>query len=295
MKVIEPAKISTFFSTVLEDEYPLWSPDTSYAAGVRVLTPSTHQTWQSVQSGNSNHNPINDDGLWWILVGATDRYKPFDKKIGDRAVRDGDMQWTLTLPTQADGLALFGIGAATIRVRIVLSGTTLYDVTHQVIDTSSVTDWYSFFTYAPVFESELILTDLPGFAGAQLQVTFSSGGGQTSIGEIVAGRVQVLGTTLEGSSIGITDYSLKDRDEWGNPLIVERAFADTTTFTFAMPPTDGRRVKRLLASLRATPAVYFADADTAEFGTTIYGFFNDFDIPLTHGMSFANLEIEGLV
>lgn len=295
MKVIVPANITTFTSNVVENEYPAWATGMTYDAGARVITLATHQVWQSVQAGNSGKNPVTDAGTWWILVGATDLYKPFDKKINDRASRNSDMQWTMSLTTQADGLALFGIGAATIRVQITLSGATLYDQTHQVIDTSEITDWYSFFTYVPAFETELILTDLPAFAGAQVQVTLSSGGGATSIGEIVLGRVQTLGVTLEGSSIGMTDYSLKDRDEWGNPLIVERPFSDTTTFSFAMPPQDGRRVKRILSSLRATPAVYFADADTADFGTTIYGFFADFDIPLTHGMSFANLEIEGLV
>lgn len=301
MKVIVPANITTFTSSVAENEYAAWANGTTYAAGARVITASSHQVWQSARAGNVGNNPLTSatsaDGstINWILVGSTDRYKPFDRKISDFATRNADMSWTITMPTRADGLALFGISAASVRVLISLSGTVMYDQTQQIIDTSEIIDWYSFFTYVPQFDTELILTDLPIFAGSTVQITFSSGGGATSIGEIVLGQVQTLGISQEGTSVGITDYSVKERDDWGNPVIVERAFADTTSFSFAMPMTDARRVKRILSGLRASPAVYFVGADTARFGTTIYGFFNDFDIPLSHGMSFANLEIEGLV
>lgn len=301
MKVIVPADTTTFTSDVAENEYPAWTTGTTYALGARVITASSHQVWQSARAGNQGNNPLtaatSADGatINWVLVGATDRWKPFDKKVSDIATRNGNMTWTITLPTRADSLALFGLGASSVRVRITLSGSVLYDVTHQVIDTTSIMDWYDFFTYQPEFDTEMVLTDLPAFAGSTVQITFAAGGGSTSIGEIVLGQVKTLGVSQEGTSVGITDYSIKERDDWGNPVIVERAFADTTNFSFAMPMGDARRVKRILSSLRATPAVYFVDADTEKLGTTIFGFFSDFDIPLTHGMSFANLEIEGLV
>ncbi|MDB6454681.1 hypothetical protein [Falsirhodobacter sp. 20TX0035] len=295
MKVIVPDPIASLTTNVPEDDYPAWANGTTYASGARVITAASHQVWQSVQAANTGHSPTTDDGTWWVLVGATDRYKPFDAKLSDAVTRQMNMSWTVTPVSRADGLALFGVGASSVNVKITASGSTLYDQTFQILDTSAIVDWYSFFTYEPEYDTQMILTGLPGLAGSQIAITLQSVGAFTSISEIVVGRVNRLGTSLEGTSIGITDYSIKERDEWGNPVIVQRAFADTTTFQFEMPPTDARRVKTLLSRLRATAAVYFVDETATDLGATVFGFFSDFDIPLTHGSSFATLEIEGLV
>lgn len=293
MKVIVPDPIASFTSDVNENEHTGWQSGVTYGAGARVITAASHQVWQSVKAGNVDHNPMTDDGTWWVLVGPTDRYKPFDKKISDSVVRGRDMTWTIVPQSRADGLALFGIGSSAVRIRITAGSSTLYDQTFQILDTSDITDWYSFFTYVPEYEPEMILTELPGLAGSNVEITFI--GAATSISEIVLGKVTRLGTALEGTSIGITDYSLKQRDDWVNPIIVERAFADVTSFQFEMPPADARRVKNVLSKLRATAAVYFVDETETNLGTTVFGFFSDFNIPLTHGSSFATLEIEGLV
>jgi hypothetical protein len=108
--------------------------------------------------------------------------------------------------------------------------------------------------------------------------------------------VHALGSSLDGTGLGIEDYSTKDRDDFGNALLVERAFAQTVDFQFHLPTKDARRVHRVLSRLRATPSVYFAGEDMVDFGTTVFGFFQDFDIPLASGgTSFASLQIEGLV
>lgn len=110
------------------------------------------------------------------------------------------------------------------------------------------------------------------------------------------GRLVELGTTLDGATIGINDFSIKEQDAFGNLNIVERGFADETEFPFSLPTVNARRVKRQLAALRATPAVYFASEDITRYGTTVFGYFEDFDIPLSAGgTSFATLSIKGLV
>ena len=82
---------------------------------------------------------------------------------------------------------------------------------------------------------------------------------------------------------------------FGEAIILERSFADTTTFQFHLPTISGRRVRNVLAGLRAYPSLYFASADATNIGAQTYGFFQDFEIPLAAGgNSFANLKVEGL-
>ncbi|RLL62804.1 hypothetical protein DYS74_15840, partial [Sinirhodobacter hankyongi] len=113
-------------------------------------------------------------------------------------------------------------------------------------------------------------------------------------GQIVLGRAQVLGETLVDTEIGIEDFSVKERDAFGNFTIVPRPYSDGTKFRFSFPTGDARRIRKILARVRATPAVYYAGDETSQFGTTVYGYFQNFWIPLTTSVSFGSLEVEGL-
>lgn len=95
------------------------------------------------------------------------------------------------------------------------------------------------------------------------------------MGEIVLGYEHALGDLEFGPQHGITDYSRKEFDTFGNPILIERSYAETAVFPIAMEAADARRVKRTLARLRATPAVYHAGEDWTAYGLTIYGFFRD--------------------
>jgi|GEM_PF-1765456 len=166
----------------------------------------------------------------------------------------------------------------------------------EIVDTSSIVDWFTFFTWDAEFQTEAVFAGFPGYGGHAVDITIDNGASTAAVGQIVLGRLGNLGTTIQGTEIGIQDFSTKERDTFGNVILVQRAFAQKVSFKFAMPVQDERRVQRIVSELRGIPAVYFASMSTLDRGTLIYGFYPDFSIPLSSaGVSFATLDIEGLI
>lgn len=297
MRVIEPMTITDAVltaSNVPETDHAAWDVATAYTTGQRVILTSTHRVYEAI-AASTGQNPATDDGTYWLEVGATNRWKAFDGRISDQTSRAGGVTYTLAPGEIVDGMALFGLDAASVRLVVKDSvAATVYDQTLQIVDRTEAVDWFSWFFDPITFDTEALFTGFPGFVGNSLEITVSSGG-TAKVGQIVTGRINVLGTTLEGTTVGYVDFSRKERDDFGRPVIVQRDVADRTEFQFSFPPEDTRRVKRVAARLRATPAVYFAGDVGAGFGATVFGFNAGLDVPLTAGACFATMEIEGLV
>lgn len=62
-------------SSVLEDEYPAYAPEETYAEDARVI--HGHFVYQSLQADNIGHQP-DENATWWVQLGPTNRMKAFD-------------------------------------------------------------------------------------------------------------------------------------------------------------------------------------------------------------------------
>jgi hypothetical protein len=308
MRVIEPLAITDAIltaSNVTEDDHAAWNIATAYSIGNRVIKVATHSVYEAVASttgadpdlpANQFDADTNPTGVW-LRVGATNRWKAFDRRISDPVSRAGSITYTLTAPRIIDAVAFFGLAAEAVTVTVKdTEGGTVTTETRAIVDTSEIIDWFTYFTWDPMFQTEALFTGLPVYAGYDIEITISAPDGTAQVGQIVPGRARNLGTTTAGTEIGIRDFSRKDRDSFGNAVLIERAFAQTVSFQFAMPTGDERRVQRILSRLRATPAVYYSDAADLARATLVYGFFPDFLAPLASaGVTFATLEVEGLI
>jgi len=308
MKVVQPITIndSTLTASNLpEADHAEWNSATDYAVGQRVMMVSTHSVYEAVaiSTDRTPGLPANifsdqNTGGVWLRVGATNRWKAFDQRITDQVTNSETISYTLVTPKLSDGLALFNLKAVSVEVVVRdLSNSIVYEETQDIVDSSSIIDWFTFFTWDGEFQTEALFTGFPAYAGHTVQITISNGpGAVAAVGQVVLGRLRDLGETLGGTEIGIRDFSTKGRDTFGNVTLVQRAFAQTVNFQFSMPVKDERRVQRIVSELRGIPAVYFASLETLDRGTLIYGFYPDFSIPLSSaGVSFATLEIEGLI
>jgi hypothetical protein len=295
MNILEPMSItdSTLTSSnIPENDYPVWNNAASYVAGDRVIVLSTHSVYEAVIA-NTNKNPVTDDGTHWIKIGATNRWRAFDRKISARATRNGNITYTFAPSEIVDGAALFGLVASSVQVIVKdSSNVTIFDETVQVVDRTEAVNWFAWLLDPIEFDTESMITGFPGYVGNSIEVKINNTG-TAEVGQLVIGRITKLGTLISGTTIGYLDFSRKDRDDFGNPVIVERETADKTEFRFAFPPEDARRVKRVVQRLRAIPAVYFGEVNP-RFGVTVFGFNQGIEVPLEVGMSFATMEVEGL-
>lgn len=303
MRIIEPIAITEAMmlaSNVGETDAPAWNAAASYTAGdPEANVPADrvirgHAIYQAV-AASTGRDPLADTAsAFWVRLGATNRWRAFDKLISDPVTQSGSITYWLQPGRRVDAIAFFGVSAASIRIRVKdpVDGF-IYDRTHGLVDNSAITDWWSYFFEPVIIVDHDVSEGIPAYTGTEINIALSSSG-ITAVGQIVLGQSQVLGETLTETGIGLADFSVKDRDDFGNFVIVPRPYSDATKFHFSFPTGDARRIRKILAGLRATPAVYYAGDETGQFGTTVYGFFKDFWIPLTSNVSFGNLEVEGL-
>ena len=301
MQVIEPVTITDSLltsSNVPEDDYSAWASGTTYNLGDRVISTTTHKVYESATNSNVGNDPTTDNGTNWITVGATNRWKAFDQKISDPVTQANSIQYVITTTTDLiNSLAFFGLEADTVQIVVVetTGSTTVYDKTYQLQDNTDVVNWYTyFFTPATAKDKELLVVDLPSYTGAEITITITDTGNTAEVGQIVLGTLTSLGRTGYGTTIGIEDYSRKERDTFGNAIIIERAFAQKADFEVELTTQDARRIQRVLALYRATPIVWIGNQDTS-YGLILYGFYTQFSINLqTPSISYATIEVEGL-
>lgn len=308
MKIIAPIAITNDVldsSNVSEDDYAEWESGTTYAAEDRVIViGTTHKIYESAQGSNTGNNPVTDDGTWWIEVSATNRWKAFDDRLSDQVTNTDTIEYTLTMPSNATGIALFGLEGSSLNVTVTDGANEVYNEGFDIVDTSDITNWLEYFTtdLTTSFVNTIILS-IPGYKGNVVEVTIS-GATDASIvklGEIAIGYVEALGTTEYGTQLSILDFSTKESDTFGNFTIVERTFQDEVNFKFYLETGRANKVKRILSERRAKPTVYFSDfikgssCPCSTTGAFAYGYYEDFDIPLTGpSLSFATLEARGL-
>lgn len=268
LQLLRPVPISGAMlvaSNVPETDHPEWSPVTIYASGARVIKAATHRIYESVADSNLGNDPAGLSGVW-IDAGPTNRWAMFDEALGTATSRAGDIALTLAAGA-VEAVALLDVVGATVRVQ-----TTCYDQTKAV------------------GAGPITFLDLPG-DGANIVVTVS-GAGTRSVGTLIAGTLAPLGITAAEPTAGITDYSRKEFDDFGEPTIVERAWSKRMG-TRALIRTDAIDVvANRIAAERARPGLWIA-ADGLDC-LTIYGFFKEFSIEVGENVSLLTLSVEGL-
>lgn len=297
MRVIAPTPITDaelVSCTVPEADYAEWSPATAYSIGDRVMIAATHQTYEAL-TAHTNKPPASNVADW-LPLGFTNRWRMFDNKVGTVTDATGSVSVTLA-PGIGTAVALFGLSARDVHV--VMTDPTdgvVFDRTIDLQDYTNISDWYAYFFEDVRRKPNLIVEGLPSYRNAQLTITVSGGVAETvSIGSLVVGKLRKFADNiLAGASVGIQDFSLKERDVFGNFQIVERAFADLARWRFIVPNNRLDAMRETLAALRSKPAVYIGSDRFSS--TTIYGFFRDFEPVIEYPEhTEVSIEIEGLV
>lgn len=298
MNIIEPVRITPAMlvsSNVPEDDHPAWAAGTSYANAARVIR--SHKIYESVQGSNSGHDPATDAANeWWVEISATNRWRAFDLGLSLPVTNADSIRYEVMLGRTTDAIAVFGMNAASLRVTVTdpIDGI-IHDETHDLIETVSVHDAWTYCFGEIDSSPDMILRNLPLWAGVSIAIEVSAPGGTASLGEILIGQDHRIGRTMVDTSIGLQDYSLKERDPFGGAVVIERGFTRTVDFRFVFPTEDARRIQSIMSRIRATVAVFYAGTGTDQFATSVPGFYRDFSVPLSTNVSFGALEVESLL
>lgn len=287
-------------TNVPENDYPVWSNDSpapTYAEGDRVIVLSTHKIYESLQNGNTNKNPLTEP-LWWVEVGPTNRWAVFDNSVSTQTRQATNITYTLEPGIAVNALAVLNIDDAiglniTMQSPAAGSPGIVYFESINLSLFSVIPDWYNFFFGIKQRPTQHIALDLPGYPDAIITIELL-GGSDLAVGVIAIGQQQRFGRGIRlGARVGIQDYSRKETNEFGDVVLVQRAFAKRANFNLFIDKPEVDILQNYLSAIRATPVLWVGSSEYES--TTLFGFYKNFEILINYPEhADCELEIEGL-
>lgn len=294
MIVIAPTTITDALltsSTAPETDHAAYAAGTTYALGDRVIRTSTHRIYESLSAGNIGNTPETSPTKW-LDVAPTNRWAMFDSVVGTVTTLASPLTVVLA-PGAINAIALLELVGTSVTVSMTSGGPTVYSRTIS-LEGSAPGDYYEYFFDPFVQRTSVVLTDLPPYANGIVTVSLT-GSGSVGMGLLSVGLQTYLGGAQYGATAGITDYSLKTTDAFGNTTLTRRSYAKRTSVKLWLDKVTVNRVYRKLAELRATPCVWVGTEDADLDPLTVFGFFKDFQLEIAyHTLALCTLEIEGM-
>lgn len=296
LKVTQPITItdSNMTSTVPETDYAAYNAATTYAVGNRVIRTQTHRIYESLVASNIGNTPETSPTKW-LDIGPTNKYAMFDTVNSTQTSQATSIVVTITPGQVVNTVGLLNLDATSVRVKMTSSPTgTVYDTTVNLNDNGTINDWYQYYFTPIQRRTDVVFTDLPSYGNGVIEITITYTSGTAKCGTCIVGFSKTLGNFVTlGASVGIQDYSRKEKDQFGNYILIQRSYSKKMKCMLTIENTQIDAFQSFMASLRTTPCLWIGNENYSS--TYIYGFYKDFDVVINYPtFSECNLEIEGL-
>ena len=299
MKMIEPFDVTP--ARVLESTVPI--TETEWTAGTYETGTQRYvgaELYEVVATPSTDTEPLAGaelDPPAWLRVGAINRFAAFDGLLGRPSeVASGVMSWRIHGAGLVNGVALFGLvgETATVRIRRQSDDEVVLERSWRLLGRGVPTTFWEW-AFLPFEETDTALvTDGPSLIDPIVEIEVDGGASRAALGEAFLGKIQRLGVTLYGTSVEVEDFTRRERDPFGNFVIVGRPSTRIVRYTVSVRNSELSRVDKLLRARLARPTVYIGDEG---FPTTVLPGFprNIQSVPLGPTVSEMLFEVEGLI
>ena len=289
--VFVPAMLTS--SSVPENDYAAWNAGAAYAVSARCIF--DHHIYECLIAHTGAQPDSNTAAPTpkWLDLGATNRFAAFDKKWGTQTKGLNTLTLVLTPGVVVDSLALLNVKGRRVEISCSVGGSVKYTRVISLQTSIGVRNWRQYFLADIVAKTDVLLTDLLPYGKQVITITVT-GSGTVAIGTISFGKLVNLGPSMYGLGFGITDYTPKETDKFGNLSIgEERPYSKRYTVKFAIENIYLDQVALLLASVRSRAVVWIGVREYSSFITL--GYYKDFEIDLPYEtLSYCSMTIEGL-
>lgn len=283
MKIIKP--ITTLCTAIVAynvpQDYTVWVITTTYAKGDRVVAIGDTcgaTVYESLTSSNTGNDPADPASTDWTSVGVSNYYAMFDNKNSTQTTNANTIEIDVGFSELVNAVGLMNVEAASARFQIWDETDTLVVDETIILRDYGVTNMHDYY-FSPITALEnYVNVSLPSFIGNTGRLTLDATGGTAKLGSLVYGSQFEIGETRLGIGLGIKDYSTKDRDIFGNAVIVEREYSDLIDSVVTVQTNRIAEVRKTLSNYRAQAVVWVGD-ETKDY-TISYGFYKDFKILL---------------
>ncbi len=288
-----PTSTSGFWNLLAQTDYPLYNVGTAYTVGQRVMLAATHMVYECVIA-NTGNLPNATGSTFWKTVAATNRWAMLDTVISTQTAKTTKLSFSFRSAGITNSIGFMNVSGDSIRVRVrdATEGI-VYDKTVALTGPLIQPTWYDYFFSTGLPSTQAVFTDLPPYLDGTITVDVL--GTTCAIGACVAGYAINFGMGVQyGASVGIQDYSIKQKDAYGETTFLQRGFAKRISMNMLLDNSEVDSTLDALASLRAVPALWIGNADFNS--TVVYGFYKDFNIVIAYPTaSECSIEVEGLL
>lgn len=269
----------------------------TYNKGDQRIKSSTHRIYEVVADPSTSDDPevgVDLDPPSWIDVGATNRWRMFDNTVSSQTTGANINVFIENQPiiTSVSGFNISGTDLVKVQLLTDTGFTYERDIIMQ--DDSVVGGWWDYFFEPIVAQTRFIITDLPMYPNTQLIVR--TYGDEVAFGELIIGRGQNIGTTQHGTGWQGLDFSVKERNQFGEFTVVQGLTADLLDYDIKVEKTRFGYVKGILKSLTGIPTVWIGNPSDTNDGTAVFGYYRDAQINFTSpSIIDMTVQVEGLV
>lgn len=270
-----------------------WVASATYIAGEIVRY--RQQRYMSLKPQNNGYAPDNA-GEWWSCMGPVNSWAAFDRSINTKSAALNVIRFEIDF-SGCNSISLFGLEAESLCLTLQDSTGTVVNEKIIVLENVDATSWVQYFLEPFTSREDVVQTEFPILAYSRLFLTVQAPGTVARVGNVTIGRCKTLGQSLYGMENGISDYSRKTTDSFGNTYLSVGSWAKTARMDLHVATSTYDDIFRTLAKLRATPTVFIGDnSDTGLDAFTLWGVVRDFRMVVSGPtMSQCSLEIQGLI
>ena len=294
MIIVKPISVTpdNLTSDVAMDEFPLWTAG-SYDAGDKVI--SGIEIYEALTT--TTDEPVDGskkDPATWLRLGFTNRWRMFRDGQDSKTIDDGGISVSIQTDGLINAVGVLGVSGLTINVKMIDSTEgTVYDATKNIIE-FVVDNWYDYY-FAPYDTREdFIFSDMPPYSGSEIQINIEGVNEYATVGagRVIIGRQRDLGVTDHGTAISSLDYSIRERDGFGNIVLVPRRNVKLIDYSVTIESNRVDFATRILSQIAATPVLYIG---SPVYGSTlVFGLYRDFSVNIsTPTLSNCTLSVEG--
>lgn len=289
-----PAIVET---NVPEDDNEIWLTGEHYAIGESVMVlGQVHRNYTALTNNNGKYPPDHPDD--WLDVGATNRWRMVDYSVGSgrRTELNGDINFKVLFDQKIKDIAIFDIIGNSVEIKMYSGDELVYGKTASLVRSISESSYFGFYFENRGKMADISFLDLPPVPNSLVEITIFGDGGSTAVGKFIPGYGEFIGIPeFNSTSIGISDYSIKNRDSFGNYFVQEGRYFGNMKLKPILPPSLTTRVQQILADCRATASAYVAEGVDEEESLMLLGFYEAFDLLFsTPAASYLSISLEAV-
>lgn len=318
MKYVIPNNITLLTMNATDSESE-WVSGTTYSYGDVVVVDADMKKYKCAADTSLGEIPSENTTVW--IPTSMNKYALIDSYTNSQTENADSIDFTFNA-TNIDTISFFNVEATEVYVKIEdSSGVIIYETTTSMIFddlqgfgdylfseqeltnalTGNVSPENLNLIIASMSENDLVdrmTLNPPVYYDTTVTVSIRNNGSIAKCGNIIIGRKRDLGVTLWGASIQNLSTAKKERDaDWGTVNLVQGLPYKIIDIPVVLSVELADIVQRRLEKIDGIPCLFLADdTEAIQFNSlNIFGFFNDFELPITITQTEYTLRVESLI